>query len=153
MGRRWIVVDTNIFCLTDYSKHEQKQNRLFDAAHATDFLLRMVEECEQYGLALDQEGLILEEYEKKIPPDSFGWYALNRMQTMSGKVGFFEHKNLHWIEQLRGCDKHDRRFVATAFATPDKVLVSEDSVFHEHHFLFQQNGMQLYNAEEADKSL
>lgn len=150
MSRRWIVVDTNIFCLTAY---EVEKDRLFDAGHATDFLRRMVDECEQYGLALDREGLILEEYIDKIPKESFGMHALKRMQTMPEKVRYFNPKNPEWLEQLHKCDKHDRRFVATALATPDKVLVSEDSVFHEHGSLFQEYGIQLYDAEKASESL
>lgn len=150
MRRRWIVVDTNIFCLTAY---RVEQDRLLDAGHAIDFLQRMVNECEQYGLALDREGLILEEYREKIPKESFGMHALKRMQTMPKKVRCFSPKNLEWLEQLHKCDKHDRRFVATALATPDKVLVSEDSVFHEHDHLLRKHEIRLYDAEEAYKSL
>ncbi len=158
MSRCWIVVDTNVFCLTDPGR---KQPRLADLREAmilsglmreaVDFLERMIEFCEEYGLALDREGLILEEYEREIYPGSFGWYALQEMlKRIPGKVAFFEHKNPVWLEELHGCDKHDRRFVATALATPDKVLISQDSVFHDNAEMLRKEGLRLFDVEEAD---
>ncbi len=157
MSRRWIVVDTNIFCLTDLSRKQQRLTETHEAMDllglmeaAIDFLERMIEFCEEYGLGLDQEGLIVEEYEREIPPHSFGRFAFEHMAArLPGKTGRFEHKNPPWLDQLKGCDQHDRRFVATALATPDKVLVSQDSVFRNHADLFQQEGLRLLNVEEA----
>lgn len=150
MSRRWLVVDTQIFCFTAY----QKRDRQVEGGESTEFLQRIIDQCEEYGLALDREGLILEEYEREIPQDSFGRYAFQHMLTrIPNKVAFFEHKNSPWLEDLKGCDKHDRRFVATALATPDKVLVSEDSVFHQNAALLRREGVRLYDIEEANRAL
>lgn len=160
MSRRWIVVDTNIFCLTDpepklaLADPREAMNLSRLMGEAVDFLWRVRTFCEEYGLALDRERLILEEYEKEIPRGSFGWYALREMLTrIPGKVAFFEHKNPVWLEELQGCDKHDRRFVATALATPDKVLISQDSVFHANADMFGEEGLRLFDVEEANTAL
>jgi len=161
MSRRWIVVDTNIFCFTAYqavgSWSAQERNRLYEGGEAQDFLSRMVNYCDEYGLVVDTEGLIIEEYEQKIPRDSFGYWAFRQMATrIPGKMDSFRHANPDWIDQLEGShnlDKHDRRFLATALATPDKILVSEDTVFTGNESFLKVKGLGVYDAERANHQL
>jgi len=152
---RWIVIDTNIFTLT-HPDSSAPSEELMNCGYALSFLERVLKFCETYGLALDDEGLILEEYAQKIRKDSFGDHAYRRMLRIPNKVRYFPHKNPEWMSDLKDghkLDKHDRRFLATAFATPDKVLVSQDSVFQNNSDFLRGKGVQLYDAEGADERL
>ncbi len=61
---------------------------------AIDFLERMIEFCEEYGLGLDQEGLIVEEYEREIPRTLSAGLRLSIWpRDFLAKPGRFEHKN------------------------------------------------------------
>jgi hypothetical protein len=161
MSRKWVVVDTNIFRFTSYEiageQDRRERDHLFLGGEAQAFLSRMVEHCDEYGLAVDAGGLIIEEYEGKIPKDSFGYYAFRQMATrIPGKISSFRHVNPDWAPQLQGDsrpDRHDFRFLATAWATPDKVLVTEDTVFVGNIDLLRLKGLQVYNAEQANRDL
>ncbi len=161
MGRRWIVVDTNIFCFTGYQEAgdhgRRERDYLAKGGEAVDFLHRLMEYCDEYGLAVDTGGLIVEEYQRQIPLGSFGHYAFRQMATrMPGKVRAFDPRNPDWMDQVarsQDLDKHDRRFIATALATPDKVLVSEDTVLLENAPFLERKGLHVYDAEEANEVL
>ena len=133
MSKQWIVVDTNVFCLTAYRTAGDRDTRARDyldkGGKACDFLHRLVEYCDEYGLAVDGgQSLILEEYYQKVPPDSFGYWVFRQLTTrIPNKVRPFVHRNPAWLGQLEDShelDKHDRRFLATALATPDKILIA-----------------------------
>ncbi|MCS7282067.1 MAG: hypothetical protein RMK65_06215 [Anaerolineae bacterium] len=151
MSKRWLVIDTNVFSLPE------KQDVLpVLMLAAVEFLNRIIEWCDEYGLAVDEEGLILEEYFKKIPPKSFGAQALMAIRDLPNKIGVFRHKNPSWLETLADShqlDAHDRRFLATAAATPDKVLVSEDTVFLQNKQVLKQHNIHVYSIEEASESV
>jgi hypothetical protein len=161
MSRKWVVVDTNIFWFTSYQaagdQNRRERDYLFLGGEAQTFLSRMVEYCDEYGLAVDAEGLIIEEYEEKIPRDSFGYHAFRQMATrLPGKISPFKHVNPDWAYQLQAeskPDKHDYRFLATALATPDKVLVSEDTVFTGNADFLVTKGLHIYDAEGASRDL
>ncbi len=160
MPKRWIVVDTNIFRLTGFEKAgdaDLRQRTYRDKGFAAIGLLeRIVNQCEEYGLALDEGGLIIEEYEEQIPENLYGFELLVRMTEIPGKVRVFAHKNPRWLNQMSQAhklDKHDRRFLATTLATPDKILVSEDGVFLDNRDFLAKKGVRVYDAEEADESL
>ncbi|GEM_PF-6528884 len=153
--RRWIVVDTNIFCYPSFDRlrwNPTNQRALSVGSDCLEFLNRMVEECDTYGLAVDKEGLIVEEYEQQIPRESFGFQVLREMMDQEGKVALFDHRNPAWLNQLQDAhmlDNHDRRFLATALATPEKILVSEDTVFLNNSDFLQSQGGSVYDAERA----
>lgn len=150
-SKKWLVIDTNVFCLPE---KEDVHPVLMDAA--VEFLNRIIEYCEEYGLAVDEEGKILEEYEAKISNGSFGAQVLQRIRDLPYKFQKFRHKNPPWVEQLaesHKLDAHDRRFLATAAATPDKVLVSEDGIFLINAETLRQRGVCVYSTEEAWESV
>lgn len=160
MPKRWIVVDTNIFRLTGFEKAGdadlRRKSYLDKGFAAIEFLEKVVKHCEEYGLAIDKDGLILEEYERQIPANLYGFELLVRMAEIPGKVRSFSHKNPKWLDQMdeaHKLDKHDRRFLATALATPDKLLVSEDGVFLDNKQFLAQQGLHVYDAEEARENL
>jgi hypothetical protein len=161
MSKRWVVVDTNIFCFTGYQTAGVEDARACDYLHkgggASEFLHRVVEYCDEYGLAVDSGGLIVEEYDQKIPRGSFGYWAFRQLTTrIPDKVRSFRPKNPDWVDQLEDShelDKHDRRFLATALATPDKILVSEDTVFLKNTSPLRKKGVRVYAVEDASDAL
>lgn len=162
MSKQWVVVDTNVFCLTGYqaagSEDVHGRDYLHKGGEACVFLQRMVEYCDEYGLAVDDDvSLILEEYQQKIPRDSFGYWAFRQLTTrIPDKVRSFRPRNPDWLDELEDSselDKHDRRFLATTLATPDKVLVSEDTVFHKNANLLRGKGVRAYDVEEVNDAL
>jgi len=163
MGRKWIVVDTNVFCFTGYQAagdgSARERDYLGKGGDAHDFLDRMVEYCDEYGLAVDADdpSLILEEYQEKIPQGSFGYWAFRQLTTrIPGKTRSFKHRNPGWLDRLEDAhelDKHDRRFLATAVAIPDKVIISEDTVFLKNVRVLRERGVQVYSVAEANTGL
>ncbi len=161
MSRQWIVVDTNVFCFTGYQAvgdASTKRDYLDKGGDSFGFLGRMVEYCDEYGLAVDADdpSLILEEYQEKIPRDSFGYWAFRQLTRIPGKIRSFRHRNPGWLDCLEDAhklDKHDRRFLATAVATPGKVLVSEDMVFLKNAGGLRERGVRVYSVEEANTDL
>ena len=161
MSKRWIVVDTNIFCFTGYQaaggEGTREREYLHRGGEAFRFLSRIVEHCDKYGLAVDTDGIIVEEYDHKILRDSFGYHVFLQLTArIPDKVRSFRPRNPDWLDQLEGggsLDKHDRRFLATALATPDKVLVSEDTVFLDNADLLREKGVRVYDGEEANEAV
>lgn len=163
MTKQWIVVDTNVFCFAGYQaagdENARERDYLYKGSDACDFLDRMVEYCDEYGLAVDEDdpSLIIEEYQQKIPLDSFGYWAFRQLTTrIPGKTQPFRHKNPNWLDHLEDAhelDRHDRRFLATAVATPNKVLVSEDTVFLKNAQALREQGVRIYGVEEANTGL
>ena len=161
MGKQWIVVDTNVFCRAGYQEAGgegvRERDYLHEGGEACEFLDRMVKYCDEYGLAVDTDGLLVEEYDQQIIRGSFGYYAFRRLAVeIPGKTRSFSPKNPDWVDQLEGgskLDKHDRRFLATALATPDKVLVSQDMAFLENASFLRGKGIQVHDVGEANATL
>ena len=162
MSKRWVVVDTNVFCLAGYQKagigDARERDYLYRGGEAFEFLHRMVEYCDVYGLAVDgDEGLIIEEYTQKIPRGSFGYYAFQQLAVrIPDKVRSFSPRNPNWVGQLddsNKLDKHDLRFLATTLSTPDRTLVSEDSVFVNNADFLSGKGVWIYDVERANETL
>ena len=161
MSKRWVVVDTNVFCFTGYqaagSEDVRERDYLHKGGAACEFLQRMVQYCDEYGLAVDDGSLVLEEYQQKIPRDSFGYWAFRQLTTrIPDKVRSFRPRNPNWLGELKDSsklDKHDRRFLAITLATPDKVLVSEDTVFLRNSDFLGEKGVLAYSVEEANDAL
>lgn len=155
MNKNYLTVDTNILIegLINYS------------IDYTSFLHLFTRERADYGLAIDQEGEIIKEYETNLGGSDFYRKWLGRLEELqsiycvSGKLCKSHSKRL----KSYGCHQEsDHVFIAVAKRT-GRVLITEDSDFgkgpkgnqhpHDKALEYIQNviGVKVLDINEARK--
>ncbi|MEO0145372.1 MAG: hypothetical protein ABIM59_05185 [candidate division WOR-3 bacterium] len=145
-----LVIDTNIFTLTDKPDDPGWQESL----DLMEWIGR--ERFCNYILAVDEEGLIEEEYEKKAKegyPNSLGSFVLAKFAERD-KIVHVQGRSYPCFRDLPPeLDRHDRAFLKVACQTPEHILISQDSRFYENNSclnrLKSETGLKIYRVQEA----
>jgi hypothetical protein len=148
-----VVIDTNVAIVAN--------------GHATQAGIPCVETCvatlirlrERYRILLDDRGLILDEYRRRLSPSGqpgpgdafFKWlwdnqcnlehcWQLTVVPTESGSFEEFPDD-----PGLEGFDKSDRKFVAVAIASQERppILNASDTDWWEHREALRRHGIEV----------
>ena len=149
-----LVIDTNIFTLT-----AKPDDSGWEESHELMEWIGLDRFC-SYILAVDEKGLIDEEYEEKAKegyPDSLGSFVLARLAD-NNKIVSLPGKSYPCFKNLPSqLDKHDRAFLMVACQTQEHILISQDTGFHEDNSclnsLKSNPGLKIYWVWEAKANI